>query len=437
MQVDDAFDIFQRKIDADPYHVLKARLRKNRFADALTTLDEVAESFASGSLARSTLLHPIHDVDLIAVFKQGAHRDWGEEGDSADRALAYTQDRVAELLGDRSSLTKRVVGETLLRNHVVKCFLEPRFLAEDEGFSGWFAVEVMPVLRDERDGVLLIPERKNSRWQRADPEWLIAEVKRRQQRWGYFIRTIRVIKFWSAHVDTGMKSLATEVLALNCLPAAHAGRLPRSAALLRFFTAAALAVMMPIEDPAGYCGEIQPSLDRVTVSGLLAEAADMAAKAMAWEQAGNQQRAICCWRTIFGPKFPLPPGGCPGLGKGGSGGAMGSGRSPGDEDPDPPDHGGGPGTGGGGGGGGGGPSSGGPGGGGRSGGGPAGGGGGGTPNAGGSAAGGAAVAGGLGGSASGGGSGRVGRGSGTAHQDPHTGGTSPARPVKDAPQGQR
>ena len=263
MQVDDAFDAFQRKIDADPFHVLKARHRKNIFADALETLDDVTDSFASGSLARSTQLHPIHDVDLIAVFKQSAHRDWGEEGDSADRALTYTQDRVAALLGDQSSLTRRVVGETLLRNHVVKCFLEARFLAEDEGFSGWFAVEVTPVLRDERDGILLIPERRNNRWQRADPEWLIAEVKRRQQRWGYFIRTIRVIKFWSAHVDAGMKSLATEVLALNCLPDAPAEQLPRSAALLRFFTAAASAVMTPIEDPAGYCGKIQPNLDRV------------------------------------------------------------------------------------------------------------------------------------------------------------------------------
>ena len=204
------------------------------------------------------------------------------------------------------------MGETLLRNHVVKCFLEPRFLAEDKGFSGWFAVEVMPVLRDPRDGVLLIPERRSQRWQKADPEWLIAEVARRQNQWHYLIRTLRLLKFWSIHVKTGMKSLAVEVLALECLPDPAPGELSRSEALLRFFTAASAAVMLPIKDPAGYCGKIQLDLNRVKISALLSEAADIAADAVAWERLGEHHKAICCWRMIFGPRFPVPPGGCPG-----------------------------------------------------------------------------------------------------------------------------
>ena len=86
--------------------------------------------------------------------------------------------------------------------------------------------------------------------------------------------------------------------------------------LLRFFTAAAPAVMLPVRDPAGYCGEIQPDLDRAKVSGLLREAADIAADAVAWEQQDKHHKAICCWRMIFGPEFPVPPGGCPGLADG-------------------------------------------------------------------------------------------------------------------------
>jgi hypothetical protein len=186
VHTDDAFDIFQGKVDADAYHVLKARHRRNIFGDALRTREDVTEAIPSGSLARGTQLDPIHDVDLIAVFDKTAHPGWGEEGDSAGQALSYTQEQVRALLGDWSSLTRHVVGQTLLRNHVVKCFLEPRFLAEDKGFSGWFAVEVMPALRDPKDGVLLIPERKNDRWQKADPEWLIAAVRHRQERWGLF-----------------------------------------------------------------------------------------------------------------------------------------------------------------------------------------------------------------------------------------------------------
>ena len=326
MHTDDAFDIFQGKVNADAYHVLKARHRRNIFGDALMTLGDVTEAIPSGSLARGTQLDPIHDVDLIAVFDKTKHPGWGEEGESAGQALSYTKEQVRALLGDWGSLTRHVVGQTLLRNHVVKCFLEPRFLAEDEGFRGWFAVEVMPALRDEQDGVLLIPERKNKRWQKADPEWLIAAVRRRQERWDYFVRMVRVIKFWSVHVDAGIKSLAVEVLALRCLPDVPADELSRSVALLRFFTAAAPAVMLPIRDPAGDCGEIQPDLDRAKVSGLLWEAAAIAADAVAWEQQDEHHKAICCWRMIFGPEFPMPPGGCPGLA---------GGNGPGGEAPDP------------------------------------------------------------------------------------------------------
>lgn len=424
MHTDDAFDIFQGTVDADAYHVLKARHRRNIFGDALKTLEDATEVLPSGSLARGTQLDPIHDVDLIAVFDKAAHPGWGEEGDSAGQALSYTQERVRKLLGDWSSLTRHVVGQTLLRNHVVKCFLEPRFLAEDPGFSGWFAVEVMPALRE--DSVLLIPERKNDRWHKADPEWLIAAVRHRQQRWNYFVRMIRVIKFWAVHVDAGLKPLAAEVLALRCLPDLPANELPRSVALLRFFTAAAPAVMLPVRDPAGYCGEIQPDMDRAKVSGLLREAADIAADAVAWEQQDEHHKAICCWRTIFGPKFPMPPGGCPGLADGnGRGGQAGPGPGPGDGDWEPPGHGGGLG-------GGGSPSGGGGGGGGQpSGGGPSGGGGGlaGSGGSGGHPA---------GGRPAGGGSGRGGGGggSGGGRNGPRRDGASPARPIKDAPQGQ-
>lgn len=294
----------------------------------------------------------------------------------------------------------------MLRNHVVKCFLEPRFLAEDEGFSGWFAVEVMPALRDQQDGVLLIPERKNDRWQKADPEWLIAAVRHRQQRWDYFVRMIRAIKFWSVHVDAGIKSLAAEVLALRCLPDLPADELSRSVALLRFFTAAAPAVMLPIRDPAGYCGEIQPDLDRAKASGLLREAADIAAEAVAWEQQDKHHKAICCWRMIFGPEFPVPPGGCPGLGDGnGRRGRARPGRGPGDGGWRPPGHGGRLGSGGG-------------------------------DLYGGDPSGDSGPPSGGEGLPFDGGSGAGEGGSGDGHERPRRDGASPERPITDAPQGQ-
>jgi hypothetical protein len=325
MRVDEAFDIFQGKVDANPEHVRKARRRRDLFSDAFIGLEDVNQIIPSGSLARSTQLDPIHDVDLIVVFDAAAHPGWGESGGSAEVALGYVKERVNALLGDQASIVRRVVGETLLRNHVVKCFLDPRFLAQDPDFKSFFAVEVMAALRTA-DGALLVPERKKDRWQKADPEWLIAEVRRRQEQWPYFVRMIRVIKFWMRHVKSGVKPLAAEVLALKCLPEPFT-ELTRSVALQRFFTAASGTVMGAVEDPAGYCGEIQEDLDGIKASSLLGEAADIAARAVAWEQQGEHRQAICHWRAVFGEDFPLPPGGCPGWGGGGGGGGA--------ADPDP------------------------------------------------------------------------------------------------------
>ena len=45
MHTDEAFDIFQRKIDAAAYHVRKARHRRDIFCHALKTLKDVTEAF--------------------------------------------------------------------------------------------------------------------------------------------------------------------------------------------------------------------------------------------------------------------------------------------------------------------------------------------------------------------------------------------------------
>jgi hypothetical protein len=318
MLVDDAFDIFQRKVDADPIHVRKARHRRDRFSQELKGLDGVKEVIPSGSLARGTQLDPIHDVDLILVFDSDTHPDWGSPGGSAATALGYVEEKVHELLGDQRSPLRQVVLDTLIRNHVVKCSLDFRFLEEDPYFKSFFAVEVMPAMRVEEKlpadakGPLHVPERRAERWQVADPEWLIAKVRSRQERWRYFIEMIRVIKYWTRQMGAGMKPLAAEVLALECLPDSRI-ELSRSVALQRFFTAARIAVMFAITDPAGHCGVIQPDLRRPDVSGLLGEAADMTAAALAWESQGKHHQAICCWRAVFGEDFPLPPGGCPGV----------------------------------------------------------------------------------------------------------------------------
>jgi hypothetical protein len=302
MQVSTAFGLFQTEVNADPPAVTEGRRRRDLFRDGLNPLDDVVQVIPSGSLARGTQLDPIHDVDLIVEFASAEHPDWGTPGHSADDALTYLGDQVMRRLGATNGIVGHEVRLTSKRNHVVKCFLD------DPKADNPFAVEVAPALRQE-DGSLLLPERHNSMWISADPEYLIAEVARRQADWADFVPVARELKWWKKAYGLDMKNLVMEVLALRCLPDGD-----RPTSLARFFTAAAADVMTGVDDPAGYCGEIQPYLDRSKAwVGLLA-AAESANRALDAAAANDLDRAVCLWRQVFGAAFPEPPSGCAGLG---------------------------------------------------------------------------------------------------------------------------
>ncbi len=297
MQVGTAFGQFQTIVNADPASVAEARRRRNLFRDAFTPLPDVVEVIASGSLARATQLDPIHDVDLIVVFAPEEHPEWGAAGASADDALSYVAESVMRTLGAASGTVAKEVRLTSKRNHVVKCFLD------DPEADNPFAVEVAAALR-QADGRLLLPERHNSRWIAANPEYLISQVAKRQAEWSDFVPLVRVLKWWkknSAGLD--MKSLAMEVLVLRCLPT----RDTRAAALAQFFTAAATEVMYGVFDPAGHCGEIQPDLDRDAARRALLDAADLANQALDAEAADDLDKAVALWAQVFGAEFPQPP----------------------------------------------------------------------------------------------------------------------------------
>jgi hypothetical protein len=298
MQVSTAFGYFQTTVNAEPAAVTEGRRRRDLFREALDPLDDVVRVIPSGSLARGTQLDPIHDVDLLIEFAATEHPDWGQPGESADAALTFLADQIMRQLGATSGAVGREVRLTRKRNHVVKCFLD-----DPEGENP-FAVEVAAALRWDDDS-LLLPERHNSQWISANPEYLIAEVAGRQGAWSDFVPLVRELKWWKKASGLDMKNLVMEVLALRCLPDGD-----RADALARFFTAAASDVMSGVHDPAGYCGEIQPGLDREKARESMLAAAELANQALA--AADNPDHAVCLWRQVFGPEFPEPPAGCAG-----------------------------------------------------------------------------------------------------------------------------
>lgn len=309
MNIEHAFDDLQTEVNALQSAVDKARARRDLFRDAFDGDDGVVERVPSGSLARGSHKDPIHDVDMIIVFDDDSFPDWGSPGSSAEDALRYTQARVKALLGEREGSFAKEVRRADVRNHSAKCWLD------DPDVKGAFTVDVTPAFR-RGDELLLIPERHSQKWIETAPEYLIRVVKDRHSDWSKFVPVVRMLKRWARDQDTEMKSLLLEVLALDHLPEDK-----RPKALARFFTAAATAVLLPVVDPAKVCGEIQPDVDRQAAAAAFTRAAEAAWRAVEAEASGDSDRAACLWRTVFGPIFPEPPGGC---GKGRAGALAGA-----------------------------------------------------------------------------------------------------------------
>jgi predicted nucleotidyltransferase len=295
------FDDLQSAANASLEAVQEARRRRDVFRDALERATDVIEVIPTGSLARGTHKDPIHDVDLVAVYDAAAHPGWGSAGPSAKEALEHTRDLIKECLGSSGTVSEEV-RLTRLNHHSVKCFLD------DPEDCDPFTVDVTPSYR-RLEGGLWIPEQNNQQWIPSDPEHLNGLVAARHAEWDQFARLVRVLKLWNADHGKIMKSLVVEVLALHHLPVAE-----RPEAVSQFFAAAQNAVWSPVCDPAGLCGEIQKDLDRKKAQEVLAEAADLAWRAVDAAGRGEMATAMCLWRQVFGNVYPEPTGGCSGSG---------------------------------------------------------------------------------------------------------------------------
>src|SRR5947207_3305726 len=99
MNITEAFDAFQSVVNADKAQVRKAQRRRDLMHKAFLGAPGIDETFPSGSLARGTILDPIHDVDYVVVYEPEAYPHWGTPGDSAKEALDHVAARIKETLG--------------------------------------------------------------------------------------------------------------------------------------------------------------------------------------------------------------------------------------------------------------------------------------------------------------------------------------------------
>lgn len=306
MQVNRAFDVFDRQITPDSHYQSLAERRLARFTSVFVMLNSDIRVVPSGSWARGTAIDPIHDVDLILVLPDDLRPRYDAGSRSANAVLEDVAALVVGNMGEYGMLS--YVNQVQLRNHVVKCYLDSALATDSNDWHG-FAVEVMPAFRNGSG--MEVPERREDRWRTVDPEYLIRASRRRQEAWPEYTAMVRMLKEWSReHKELGITPLAMEVLALKCLPRPPLLRhMSRTEALKKFFTAAAAEIMHGVWDPAGRSGEIAPGIKRGKARDAFHAMADLAAAAEAWEKSGDpdgQDIAVHFLHKIFGKRFPKP-----------------------------------------------------------------------------------------------------------------------------------
>lgn len=233
-----------------------------------------------GSAAQNTLIRPINDIDLMAVF-QISQFDF--DATYRDNSQAFIQRVKGAFTGSRIE----TIG---VRGQAVRLFYKDNL-----------HVDIAPVFEWSTGGYIL-PAGDGS-WLRTNPDTQETWFNQQDIRLGGHLRPlVRILKRWNAMHGKQFKSFHLVVLAANTFSSLGTNR---AEAVAMFFRSA--ANNLSAQDPAGHSGDLSSYLTLIAALNLktrLSSAADRAQKAIAAERQGNHNEATRLWRVEFGTDFP-------------------------------------------------------------------------------------------------------------------------------------
>jgi hypothetical protein len=228
-----------------------------------------------GSAGRDTMIRPLDEVDVFAVFSAatGAWKRFRFDSTGLLTAIreAVGGDQV-EVIGSRGKALRLVYGAAP-DVHLIPAFDHPRagYVMAD-GVGGWLPTR---------------PERHAS--------WMAG--------FGAAVAsTVRLLKFWNRVYGSHLRSFHLEALT-GCVVGARG--LDTRQALLQVFTAGERG--LEAYDPAGVGGDLSCYLtepDAAALTEAFAFARTHAAQAVAAEAVADHEEAISMWRLVFGPTLP-------------------------------------------------------------------------------------------------------------------------------------
>lgn len=281
----DAFNEFSRRIALTDAQKQTVNDRRSSMARTLTAAFPATSNMPVqtvtliGSAARNTMIRPLDDVDVLAVFD---HTNVWPTYRSDSQKLLY---RVRDALGRTSRV--ETVGA---RGQAVRFFYAER---------PW--VDVTPAFKRQGGGYIIPAGDKT--WIATNPILHTSFMKRRNEELsGNLVGFVRKLKAWNRAHSNRLGSFHLEMMTQALFKSL--GSNSRTAAEV-FFGAAAR--YLDTEDPAGFSGNLAAGMTaaqrRETIESFTAHH-ERAVKAVAAEGRGNHGEAIRLWRVVFGDDFP-------------------------------------------------------------------------------------------------------------------------------------
>jgi hypothetical protein len=232
-----------------------------------------------GSAGRSTIIRPVDDIDVLAVF---------ENKDNVFDSYRYNSQAFLYRIRDAlSGFRVKIVGA---RGQAVRLF-----------YTAAPHVDIAPVFRWSSGGYAL--PNGSGGWLTTDPDVHATHMAKRNSELGSNLKPmIRMMKRWNNVHSKRLKSFHLEMLVASSF--ATLGSDSRAASEVFFGYA---KDHLSVSDPAGHSGDLSSYLTwaaRSEVMASMESARERASRANAAEKRGDHAEAIRLWRIIFGDELP-------------------------------------------------------------------------------------------------------------------------------------
>lgn len=258
----------------------KDRVVENLTAAFPTTSDlPFSRAILMGSAAKGTIVRPIDDIDVLAIFSN-ANGAWS----------TYRSDSQAFLYRVRRAYNGLSTAQVGARGQAVRIF-----------FNNGGHVDVAPVFSHGND-VYGLPGGQGG-WINTAPTVANAWFAQKQADLGYNLAPlVRLLKKWNNAHSKRLRSFHLETIAASTFRTLGGNR---QSALASFFEWA--PSHLDVSDPGGQSGTLSGYLTwtaRQEVIQALNSAAERSRKANEAEARGDHDEAKRLWRIVLGSSFP-------------------------------------------------------------------------------------------------------------------------------------